>query len=181
MNQYHNIIFNQEEDLDLPEVHLLFTSEIIVYDHFHQKIIIAVTTESNDYEKALCEIEKIEKEIRVSISPGRKTEEEYFEIESNISKEEFIDNVIKAKEYISNGEIDQVVLSQRFEVRTSKNSLEAYRDLRSLNPSPYMYYLDFEDYQIVGSSPKYWLKFPIVPWKPVLLQAQDRRQNKGRR
>lgn len=159
LNQYNNIIFNQEEDVDLPEVHLLFTREIIVYDHFHQKIIIAVNTDGNDYRKALLEIDKIEKEIKESISPEEaKIEEEYFEIESNISKEEFIENVIKAKEYISKGEIDQVVLSQRFEVKTSKTPFEAYRDLRSLNPSPYMYYLDFEDYQIVGSSPEILVK-----------------------
>ncbi len=73
---------------------------------------------------------------------------------SNMTKEEFCANVEKAKEYIKNGDIFQVVLSQRFTVETNVSPFNTYRALRLINPSPYMYYLNFGDYQIAGASPE---------------------------
>jgi anthranilate synthase component 1 len=75
-------------------------------------------------------------------------------ITSNMSKEKFISNVEQAKEYIRAGDIFQVVLSQRFETTTEASPLQVYRILRSINPSPYMYYLKMEDEVIVGASPE---------------------------
>jgi len=73
---------------------------------------------------------------------------------SNLTKEEFLSSVRRAKEYIEAGDIIQVVLSQRFQQEIGAGPLDIYRRLRSLNPSPYMYYLRFGDVQIVGSSPE---------------------------
>jgi anthranilate synthase component 1 len=75
-------------------------------------------------------------------------------IKSNVSKKKFKEMILKAKKYIKKGDIFQVVLSQRFECKTNKSPLEIYKKLRSSNPSPFMFYFNFEDFQIVGSSPE---------------------------
>ena len=76
------------------------------------------------------------------------------DIRSNITKEKYIANVNKAKEYIRAGDIFQVVLSQRFEMETTVSPLQVYRVLRTMNPSPYMYVLKMDDEVIVGTSPE---------------------------
>ena len=73
---------------------------------------------------------------------------------SNFTEEEFCAMVEKAKEYIRNGDIFQVVLSQRLTIKTESDSFDIYRRLRSKNPSPYLFYIDYTDFQIVGSSPE---------------------------
>ena len=75
-------------------------------------------------------------------------------VKSNISKKRFIKNVIKAKNYIKIGDIFQVVLSQRFEAKLTKKPLEIYKKLRKTNPSPFMYFFNFNDFQIIGASPE---------------------------
>ena len=77
-----------------------------------------------------------------------------FEIKSNISKKRFKDIVLKAKKHIRQGDIFQVVLSQRFEKNLTKDPLEIYRKLRLTNPSPFMYFFNYDDFQIIGSSPE---------------------------
>ena len=75
-------------------------------------------------------------------------------IESNFKKEHFLDAVQKIKNYILEGDVIQVVLAQRLKFNISKDPFAIYRALRSINPSPYMYYLKFGDLKIVGSSPE---------------------------
>jgi anthranilate synthase component 1 len=79
-------------------------------------------------------------------------------IQSNMTKEKFIDNVNQAKKYIRAGDIFQVVLSQRFHIETRISPLHVYRVLRTMNPSPYMYYLKMDDEVIVGTSPEALVK-----------------------
>ena len=86
---------------------------------------------------------------------GGTAEEEAAEfIKSNISKQKFLSNVKKAKKYIKIGDIFQVVLSQRFETKLIKNPIEIYKKLRKTNPSPFMYFFNFKDFQIIGASPE---------------------------
>ena len=75
-------------------------------------------------------------------------------VKSNTSKRNFLNMVHKAKNYIKIGDIFQVVLSQRFEAKLSKKPLEIYKKLRVTNPSPFMYYFNFDDFQIIGASPE---------------------------
>ena len=75
-------------------------------------------------------------------------------IKSNISKKQFLENVKKAKKYIQIGDIFQVVLSQRFETKLTKKPLSIYKKLRLTNPSPFMFYFNFNDFQIIGASPE---------------------------
>ena len=88
----------------------------------------------------------------MKIKPSQKIKKNY--IKSNISKKKFISIVKKAKKYIKIGDIFQVVLSQRFQSNLTKSPLEIYKKLKKTNPSPFMYFFNFEDFQIIGASPE---------------------------
>ncbi|MCH5184919.1 MAG: anthranilate synthase component I [Oscillospiraceae bacterium] len=151
-----------EDDLNIPDMHFMFTDEIIAFDHKKQKIIIIVNMHTGGdinsrYDKTVSRIMDIRAEL-MDMSRIPKKENVDFrtenKLESNMTKEEFCKNVEIAKEYIKNGDIFQVVLSQRFSVETNVSPFSTYRALRLINPSPYMYYLKFDEYQIVGASPE---------------------------
>lgn len=121
LSQYKNILFKNEDDIEMPEVHLLLTKEVFIYDHFRQQIILVVNADPSDaeaYETSLKRLEEMEREIRENLPfVEEDSEDSYFEMKSNVTKSEFIKGVVKAKEYISRGEIEQVVLSQRFQAK----------------------------------------------------------------
>lgn len=83
-----------------------------------------------------------------------KTMEDNITVKSNITKEHYLANVEKAKEYIKEGDIFQIVPSQRFEIDNPPDSFDVYRMLRSTNPSPYLYYFKHNDYAVAGASPE---------------------------
>lgn len=164
-----------EDDLNFPECHFIFTDEVIVFDHLKQKIHIIVNLHTagnieRNYNSVQQRIKDIYYEIqstRWKTKETRKTETAggagELKVTSNITKDKYCENVRIAKEYIRDGDIFQVVLSQRLSVETRQNPLDVYRVLRGMNPSPYMYYLKFKDYCIVGSSPE------------MLVRVEDRR------
>jgi anthranilate synthase component 1 len=140
--------------------------EVLVFDHLKQKILIIVNMHLDydidaEYNRAADRIKEIYDEIcstRTLLSDpfaqsGTQPDKK-FDFTSNITKERFCSNVEKAKEYIRNGDIFQVVLSQRLCVETRQNPFSVYRVLRTVNPSPYMYFLKFGDYHVVGASPE---------------------------
>lgn len=169
------------DDVQLPDAHFAVFDEVIVFDHFTHKMIIVVNAVNNgvferDYARALSRAKQIYEEINTLkwkaintipkikdgtyMSKDRKPKEED-EFETNITKKEFISKVYRAKEYIMNGDIFQVVLSRRFKKTFSSrqmNCFDAYRALRMLNPSPYMFYLNYPDYCICGASPEMLVK-----------------------
>lgn len=163
---YENLPHMPEDDLKLPESHFMFTDEVLVFDHLKQKIHIIVNLHVNgnierSYSSAVDRIKKIYREIldtrwkiADNFTPDFNKKSSEFKFTSNVSKELFCENVVKAKEYIKNGDIFQVVLSQRLCVETDQDPFNVYRVLRIINPSPYMYYLKFNDYRIAGSSPE---------------------------
>jgi len=163
---YEHLPDMPSDDLELPESHFMFTDEVLVFDHLKQKIHIIVNLHVNGnvergYNSAIDRIKSIYSEIfetRWKISDNFKPDFDKkvmdFSYESNISKEKFCDNVLKAKQYIRDGDIFQVVLSQRLCVETDQDPFNVYRVLRVINPSPYMYFLKFNDYKIAGSSPE---------------------------
>lgn len=162
IRQYENLPDIPDDELKLPDMHFMLTDEIIAFDHKRQKIVIIVNIHAGgdieaQYRKACLRLLDIQREMSDLSKLMIKKEREYrstSEITSNVTKEEFMNNVLKAKEYIKNGDIFQVVLSQRFTVDTNEDPFNVYRALRLINPSPYMYYLNFGDYQIVGASPE---------------------------
>ena len=155
-----------KDSIKTPDLHLLITKDIIIYDHLKQKIKIVTNVKIENslkeiYEEGLLKLQSIKKEIlKTKFSPEKETKVTFEEIKytSNETKENFMEKVLKAKEYIKNEEILQVVLSQRFDFNTKINPFRAYRELRTLNPSPYMYYIDFGFYHVVGSSPEILVK-----------------------
>ena len=164
-----------ENDLKMPECHLCMYDEIIAFDHLANKAVIIQNIHKGDnikqkYEELEDKAELIlhKMERPVSLSKDRFTPVKT-EVTSNLTKEQYEANVKKAKEYIKDGDIFQVVLSQRFEVETDVDPFDVYRCLRTLNPSPYLYVFDFIDYQVVGASPEKLVSVlnGIVATKPI--------------
>lgn len=164
-----------EDDLHMPECHLCMYDEIIAFDHLTNRVIIIQNIHENDdlqtkYKslepKARKMIEQIDNFRMVRTD---RTDKKETKVISNLTKEEYTSQVEKAKEYIRNGDIFQVVLSQRFEVESEADPFDVYRCLRTTNPSPYLYFFDFVDYQIAGASPEMLVSVTngIVTTKPI--------------
>ena len=153
-----------KDDLDLPTCHFMIVDEIIVFDHLKQKLLLIVNMPTKgdlrlNYDNTLERLNTMDRTIRNSRSyqpPMEKnnTPSDDLKVNSNMDREYFCKIVEKAKEYIINGDIFQVVLSQRFSMKALHDTLDVYRYLRVSNPSPYMYFLKFDDYSIVGASPE---------------------------
>ena len=164
---------DQFKDIDL----MLF-DKVIAFDNFKQKIIVITNIKTDDlennYEKACREL----REIADLIKNGKKTEIEPLKLKSEFrpvfSREEYCDMVEKAKDYIREGDIFQVVLSNRIEADISGSLFDTYRVLRTTNPSPYMFYFSSNDIEIAGASPETLVKlndrklytFPLAGTRP---------------
>ncbi len=151
-----------KDDLGMPDANLFLFDEIVAYDHLSNKAVIILNIHSNkdidkQYEDCIKRKDEIIAILKNYVSgssiSNRNTENE-IQIKSNITKEKYIQNVEKAKEYIRNGDIFQVVPSQRFEIDNPPDSFDVYRMLRSTNPSPYLYYFKHKDYAFAGASPE---------------------------
>ncbi|MBR2557088.1 MAG: chorismate-binding protein, partial [Methanobrevibacter sp.] len=164
---------DQFKDIDL----MLF-DKVIAFDNFKQKIILIVNMKTDDlennYKKACAELHQIADLIK----NGKKAEIKPLELKSDFkpvfSREEYCDMVVKAKNYIKEGDIFQVVLSNRIEADISGSLFDTYRVLRTTNPSPYMFYFSSEDIEIAGASPETLVKlndrklytFPLAGTRP---------------
>lgn len=153
IRQYEEIGPALMDDIEMPEAHLLFYRTIVVYDHLLQKVYVVYVyqpDETSSYEEVETHCQTLLQSSAVSSQPAQFTQE----FSSNMSKEDFYQMVAKAKSYIREGEIFQVVLSQRFQTTFVGDPFEIYRQLRVANPSPYLFYIDFQDYVVLGSSPE---------------------------
>lgn len=150
------------DDLSLPEVLLYLATDLVVFDHLDQKIqfvqnVLIADNPETQYEEAVAKIEEAIAQLSrpLGYSPSRvELHNPQIRFDSNISAEEFSSAVERAKEYILDGEIFQVVLSQRFSVPLEVDPFNIYRALRLLNPSPYMYYIKHPEVTLVGCSPE---------------------------
>ena len=158
-----NIPNNCKDDLGLPDVRIIRPRVLIIHDNLKKKIFYIVNVfkdeKIKDYKKKYFDIKnelnflKSLSEIP-SIKKINKDKKINLKIKSNTSKEKFMSIVNRAKKYIKIGDIFQVVLSQRFEAKLTKEPLEIYKKLRVTNPSPFMYFFNFQDFQIIGASPE---------------------------
>jgi len=155
------------DDVGADDAVLAFYKTVLAFDHLrHQIHIISnlLVDESKDsieaqYAQATDEIRRIEALLRAPLEPPTPTvTKDEVQVRSNFEKADYLNSVIKAKEYIAAGDIFQVVLSQRFEVDLKTSPFEIYRALRIVNPSPYMYFLKMPESTIVGSSPEMLVK-----------------------
>ncbi|WP_069131326.1 anthranilate synthase component I [Rhodohalobacter halophilus] len=161
VREVENLPHVPKQDLDVPEAIWAFYDEVYAFDHVKQQVIIMKTVfvdESTDLEKAYSEAESAldimeDKAVAVPSKPGS-FQLDTSSLSSNITQTKFHSVVNRAKEYIYEGDIFQVVLSQRFEVPFEGDKFTLYRALRMVNPSPYLFFLDFDEFSLVGSSPE---------------------------
>ncbi|AOH54134.1 anthranilate synthase component I [Peribacillus muralis] len=146
---FENIGSVPPDSLQMPDAHFLFFKELYIFDHVIQKIHLLTAEE--DSEKSLSQMKET---INKANIPSEEISSEYLEFESNFTQEEFENMVREVKEAIVAGEVFQVVLSQRFKAGFGGKPFDAYRRLRLANPSPYMFYIEFGEYTILGSSPE---------------------------
>jgi anthranilate synthase component 1 len=149
------------DPLACPDILLMVSNELVVFDNLSGRLFIIVHADTNNenvYQLAMTQLDNITESLGTSIPQhkpnhsGKTVGENDFV--SGFTHDGFVAAVEKAKQYITDGDIMQVVLSQRLSIPFSAQSLDLYRALRTLNPSPYMYYLNLDDFHIVGSSPE---------------------------
>ena len=154
---------NCKADLKLPDVRLLRPKTLVIHDNVKKEIFFIINIFKDEkikdyhqkYEEIKADIFRLF--IKSSIKILKKNENFFsknIKVKSNIPKSKFISMVNKAKKYIKLGDIFQVVLSQRFETNLNKKPLDIYKKLRITNPSPFMFYFNFNDFQIIGASPE---------------------------
>lgn len=151
------------DPLGLPESLFMFVDTMLVFDHVTHKIkVLSYARLDGDideaYQKAVDRIEELVGRLSQPLPPSQYMKAAHpvnnCKLSSNFSKEEFGASVTKIKQYITAGEAIQVVLSQRLAQPTDVAPFEIYRALRTINPSPYMFFLDFNDFHIIGASPE---------------------------
>ncbi len=166
-----------KDDIKLPQTLFLLSDTVLAFDHIKKKIIVIANAfvgkdAGKAYEAAKKKIDSLVKKLNEKLKqekPKAKKSVKEVKIKSNMTKEEYEGAVSKAKEYIKAGDIIQVVPSQRFETSFKGEPFDVYRALRTINPSPYMYYLHFGDLKIIGSSPEVMVRFEdgIATVRPI--------------
>lgn len=164
-----------EDDIHMPDCHLFLYEELIAYDHLNSNGIIILNLHTDgdlgaQYAAAQWRAEELAQTIRY-YNPQPQEQRHHGEsvVRSNLNKEQFSDMVQQAKEYIQNGDIFQIVLSQRFEISNPPDSFSVYRKLRATNPSPYLYYFHTPEYDVAGASPEMLAKVTngVVHNRPI--------------
>jgi anthranilate synthase component I len=159
------------DEIGLYDAMLMFYQGIIAFDHVQHRLWIVrnVFTEGEGslrakYDAAAREIKRTKRKLEEPVAAERPKKEAKtkkrspLRVKSNFERGEYLDVVRKAKAYIRAGDIFQVVLSQRFSAKTQADPFKVYRELRALNPSPYLFYLQLNDVWVVGSSPEMLVK-----------------------
>lgn len=171
LQYYDNVPAHRIDDLQMNDIQFMFCDQVIAFDHVKQQIKVIANVHVEEgateqqiaaaYEEASHKIDeataRLQRPLPIALTMKQNhvpEEVELGHIHSNVTQEQFESNVEQAKRYIKVGDIEQVVLSQRFEIETDISPLHVYRVLRTMNPSPYMYYLKMGEEIIVGTSPE---------------------------
>jgi anthranilate synthase component 1 len=155
----------KRDDLGLPDIHLLLTEELAVVDNLSGRIYLIVYADPNRpeaYARARERIRELKARLHRHIEPPHTRASVRREEYREFAKDDYLKAVARAKEYIAAGDVMQVQIGQRITKPFADAPLSLYRALRTLNPSPYMYFYDFGDHQIVGASPE------------ILVRSEDR-------
>ncbi len=150
-------IREKDNNLLIPDILLLEVRDLIVFDNYSGEltlIIFADPQENDAYDKATKKLDSMETLLSETLTMPKLGGCEASDITRRFSKEKFEESVRKAQEYIFSGEVMQVVLGQILEKPFSGNALSLYRALRNINPSPYMYFYNLGEFQVVGASPE---------------------------
>ena len=166
------------DDQGLPDMAFLIPDVVVAFDHLRHSIsliTVLATDDDRGLEAAYAAAQDRAAWVRERLSgpvpdvPRREGAAAPAQIESNFRKEDFLASVDRIREYIYAGDAFQVVLSQRFQRPVEVGGFSVYRGLRAVNPSPYMYYLSFRDFEVVGSSPEPLVKTAngVVETRPI--------------
>ena len=178
------------EDIKIPDIRIIRPKTLIIHDNLLKKIYFIINCYADEkiinypnyYLSQIYKIQHLknltfnfEYEKKIKLKTNKKNK-----VKSNISKKRFKKMIMKAKDYIKKGDIFQVVLSQRFETKLTKSPIDIYKKLRRTNPSPFMYFFNFSDFQIIGSSPEILVRLrkdkitirPIAGTRPRSLNAK---------
>jgi len=146
---------------DLPDSYFIFAGTVLIFDHARSTLKIVINSfpgedPESSYDNVEFRLQKVIDTIKKNISLEDNSTAHYLpaSFEANMTMNDFIEKVERAKEYIKAGDILQVVLSQRFQTPFRGEPFNVYRRLRALNPSPYLFYLNFGEIQVIGSSPE---------------------------
>ena len=178
VRQFERLPPPPRDDVGLPDALLMFFSKLLVFDHVKHQILIIANVfldqgqhdAESRYRAAQKEIERMEKRLAGTALPVRETRSRKpLRVRSKFSRPDFERAVERAKEYISAGDIFQVVLSLRLQARISKAPFSIYRALRMVNPSPYMFFLNLGGDTVLGSSPEMLVKVQerSVEYRPI--------------
>ena len=200
LHYFENLPEHKHDSLNIADMRFLLVDELIAFDHLKQEIQIIVNLQVEEgasaeqiaraYERvcdrigeiadqAVEEIADTSNSRQISVTS---TESRTPNVKVNMERNVYEDMIMRAKEYIAAGDIFQVVLSQRFELETEIDPFSVYRVLRTLNPSPYMYYFQFEQETIVGASPELLVrvedrKVEVRPIAGTRKRGNDRRED----
>ena len=169
--------FNKPDQIDCPDILLMVSDELLVFDNLAGtlQLIVHIDPEAGDaWEQGQARLNELETRLRTA-APGYEAHiggnevVEEADFVSGFTRAGFESAVDRIKDYIVEGDAMQVVLSQRMSVPFTAPPLDLYRALRNLNPSPYMYYLNLDDFQVVGSSPEILvhLEDDVVTVRPI--------------
>jgi len=185
VRQLENIGARAQDDLDVPDCVLMFFDRVLAFDHLrHQIHIVASADVSRDaperaYKKSLAEITRVEKKLAAGFKSAhwrKSAPRTKLAVRARTPKAKYLDSVRQAKEYIAAGDIFQVVLSQRWDFEPGVAPFDSYRALRTVNPSPYMYFLRFGGgkgksggMHVLGSSPEMLVRVTgrKVEYRPI--------------
>ena len=158
-NYFERLPSPEEDSLGVPESVFMLTTTFLIFDHLRHKIrVVSHAHLDGDVERAYTEaterIDELVKRLESPLKLPEKTSNGSSAMTANMTQEEYEDKVERVRKYIVAGDAIQVVPSQRLARPTTAHPFEIYRALRAINPSPYMYYLNLDDFQIVGASPE---------------------------
>ena len=153
---------NNPDEIGISTISLMLVTEFLSIDHFAETMTAVVVEDDTEAvrKKAMFRCEEMVKEAFANI---RKDEKSEFQPDGKIIKqsdtlEEYSEKVNKIKQYIIDGHVFQTVLSQRWTIETKQTGFELYKELRELNPSPYLYYFNYGEFEVIGSSPEMIVK-----------------------
>lgn len=167
---------SKDDPLGCPDIVLLVSDRVVIFDNISGKLLLIIhadPAEDDAYHKTVAMLDDLASKLsgQLSAGPEREPAREVSENDfvSCFKQEDYKNSINRIKEYIRDGDVMQVVLSQRLSIPFRSHPLQLYRALRTLNPSPYMYYLDFDEFQVVGTSPEILVRFEngVVTVRPI--------------
>ena len=145
---------SSKPDLNYPDISLMISDEVIIYDNLKKTLFIIVNGSSENEADCLKRIEQIHQKILEPVERRKIPQKNNIKFTSSVKKEDYLKAIKKIKDYIVEGDVMQVVYGQELTTPFKGSAIELYKSLRKLNPSPYMYFLKIDDLHIVGASPE---------------------------